>query len=63
MINMYPTEFEAREADDLLFKVQCFDDACSTVDIKTVVTPELWLEMSAHIYKALLAIHKKEETK
>ena len=64
MINMYPTEFEAvNEADDLLFKVHCFDEYCSTVEIKTVVTPELWLDIAEKIHEALLQIHKKEEKK
>lgn len=57
---MYPIEFEA--VDDTgapLFGVKCFDDVCSTVEIKTVVTPELWLELSKKIHEALVAIHSE----
>jgi len=57
IIKMYPTAFEAvDETDDLLFRVLCFDEAVSNVEIKTLVTPESWLELSAKVHEALCAI-------
>lgn len=57
-IKMYAMEFEGiDETGDLLFRVKCNDGACSTVEIRTPVTPELWLEMSRKIHTALVAIH------
>jgi len=58
MIHMYPTIFEAvDETLDVLFRVECLDEAVSKVEIKTPVTPDLWLEISAKVHEALLAIH------
>jgi|PlaIllAssembly_1097288.scaffolds.fasta_scaffold779679_2 hypothetical protein len=61
-IKMYPIEFEATdETDEMLFRVRCFDEAVSNVEIKTLVTPESWLEISAKVHEALLAIHKEPQ--
>lgn len=61
MIRMYPTEFEAvDETENLLFKVVCFDEACSNVEVKTLVTPESWPEISDKILTALRLIHEEK---
>jgi hypothetical protein len=58
-IKMYPIEFEAvDETEEILFRVRCFDEAVSNVEIKTLVTPESWLELSAKVHEALCAIHE-----
>ena len=60
-IVMYPTEFEGvDEVGEVLFRVECFDEFCSKVEINTVVTPELWQEIATKVHEALLQIHKKE---
>jgi hypothetical protein len=63
MIHMYPTAFEAvDETHDILFRVKCLDELVSEVEIKTPVTPALWLEISAKVHEALLAIHSEPPT-
>jgi hypothetical protein len=63
MIHMYPTIFEAvDETLDVLFRVECLDELVSKVEIKTPVTPDLWLEISAKVHEALLAIHSEPPT-
>lgn len=59
---MYPTVFEAvDETQDILFRVECLDECVSKVEIRTPVTPGLWLEISAKVHEALVAIHKEME--
>lgn len=62
MITMYPTAFEAinSETKDLMFLIECQDEFCSTVTIKTPVTPELWTDIAASVLDALKQIHKEE---
>ncbi len=60
-IKMYPIEFEAcDEVNELMFKVRCFDEAASEVEIKTLVTPALWDEIAAKVAEALRLIHAEE---
>lgn len=52
---MTPVDFEAYdETNELLFRVKVFDEACASVEIKTVVNVESWDEMSAKIREALV---------
>ena len=58
MIKMYPIEIEAfDELDALIFKVTCFDEVTSHIDIKTLVSPSSWPEIAAKIGEALKQIH------
>ena len=62
MIHMYPIVFEAvDETQDILFRVECLDESVSKVEIRTPVTPDLWLEIGAKVHEALTAIHKEME--
>ena len=58
-MTLAPSRFECTDdaTDDLIFTVQAFDLECSTVEIKTVVTPESWEEISKLVLKALRQIH------
>jgi hypothetical protein len=61
-IKMYPIEFEATdETDEALFKVRCFDEATSSVEIQTLVTPQTWLEIAEKIHDALMLIHPEAD--
>jgi len=54
-IECVPVKFEACDKDtkDLLFTVECFDEASATIDIKVSVDLQLWNEISAHITTAI----------
>lgn len=45
------------DANDLAAKVEAFDEACSTVTIIHVTSPQGWPDLSASIQKALDQIH------
>lgn len=61
-IKMYPIEFEAiDETDEALFNVRCFDEFTSSVEIKTLVTPQTWLEIAEKIHDALMLIHPEAD--
>lgn len=55
---IYPTAVEATdESDDLIFKVELFDEYAATIDLKRV-THNLasWRELSADVEKALVML-------
>lgn len=54
-IECVPVKFEACDKDtkDLIFTVECFDEAGATIDIKVPVDLQLWNEISAHITAAI----------
>jgi len=61
-IKMYPMSFEATdETDEVLFKVDCFDEVTSHVEILTLVTPQTWLEIAEKIHDALMLIHPEAD--
>lgn len=50
--------------NDLVAKVEAFDEACSKVDVIQVTSPHDWPQLSASIQKALEQINpEKEEVK
>lgn len=58
---VYPTKIEIYdETKDLAAKVEAFDEVASTIEIKTVVSPDSWPELEAAIRRALHLIHTEE---
>jgi len=54
MLSTVPTEFECvDDAGELIFKISAFDAHCATVEIKAVVTPANWPEISDRILHCL----------
>ena len=53
-MKMYPVKFECTDEVSLLFTVEAFDEACATVEIKTVVNAVSWDEISAKVREALV---------
>ena len=39
--------------EDLLFKMEAFDDFCVSLDIRTVLNGDSWAEMAAKVAEAL----------
>ena len=61
-IKATPTEFELHSADcELVAKLSMFDEECSTIEIRSVVSPETWPELSAAILEALKQMHPEVE--
>lgn len=61
-IKMYPMSFEATdETGEVLFKVDCFDEVTSNIEILTLVTPQTWLEIAEKIHDALMQIHPETD--
>ena len=55
-MNVYPVKFEAYDDTEPLFKVEMFDEDGATVTISSVITVELWNEISPKILECLLAM-------
>lgn len=61
-IKATPTEFELYSADgELVAKLSMFDEGCSAVEIRSVVSPDTWPELSAAILEALKQMHPEVE--
>jgi hypothetical protein len=39
--------------EDLIFKMEAFDDVCATLEIKTVVSGDAWAELAIKVAEAL----------
>lgn len=57
MITATPTQFELHNEADLLAKIEMLDAHASNIEIKTVVSPGTWPELSAAIAGALAQMH------
>lgn len=53
-IKIYPTVFEAYDAEDGIFTVKAFDEATAEVHITSVVNVALWDEISAKVRECLV---------
>jgi len=60
-IESTPTKFEIYDGQTLIAKVKMFDDAASTVKIKTLVSQETWPELSDAILGALNQMHPERQ--
>lgn len=49
------------DANDVAAKVECFDEAVSTVNVKHTTSPQEWPALSAAIQQALEQIHPSTE--
>ena len=59
-----PTEFECvNDAGDLIFKISAFDQYCASIEIKSVVTPSGWAEISDQILRCLESMKLEESPK
>lgn len=54
MIDVYPTKFEAYDADSGMFKVEAFDEGGAEVKIDTIVNVALWDEIAPLIRECLV---------
>lgn len=55
-----PIHFECTDdAEELIFTVKAFNANCASVDIKVVVTPDSWPEISQHILDCLIRMKLK----
>jgi hypothetical protein len=45
------------ESGHRLFRIKVVDDCCSSIKMDSLMTPELWPEVSAKIAEALRLIH------
>lgn len=61
-ITVQPTHFEIYDGEELLAKVEMFDEGASHVDIKTVVSPSNWHDLSVAITQALEKLHPEKQT-
>lgn len=53
-MKMYPVKFEiVDDVGDLVCHVECADEACAMVNVKTVVTEASWRELTELVLKAL----------
>lgn len=61
-VEVYPVCFEAVEkgAEDLVFKVEAFDDMFASVTIPTCVNVERWDAIAPKIREALVALRLGE---
>ena len=60
MLKVEPTGYEITdtETDDLMAKIECFDEECSSIDLcGRVHTPESWEELAFAIKRALWQLH------
>lgn len=60
-IESTPTKFEIYDGQSLLAKVKMFDDAASSIKIKTLVSPGTWPELSDAILDALKQMHPERQ--
>jgi len=53
-MKIYPTKFEALDGDTVMFRAEAFDADTANVYIDTLMTVELWDEVSPLIRKCLV---------
>ena len=51
---VYPTQFYALEGEKMIFKVEAFNCCAASVKIESLVTVELWDEISPQIRECLV---------
>ena len=64
MLKVEPTGYEITDTEtgDMMAKIQCFDEACSSIDLcGRVHTTESWAELSKAIFKALAQLHPEAQ--
>ena len=62
-IEIYPTKFEAYDADfkTAVFSIEALDECCATIKIDAAVCDKSWPEISNRVMECLVALRLGED--